>query len=59
MKKNTIMNPPLSEEIKKKIIERWRHSPLNSILQLALEFNCPDHQIHSCINNYLATKIKS
>lgn len=55
--KNTI-HPPITQEIKDKIIERWRYSPLNSIPQLSKEFNCQEKQVHNCINNYLASKIR-
>jgi hypothetical protein len=52
-------HPPLSDEIKIKIVERWRYYPLNSIPQLAAEFDCSIPQIDKCINDYLATKIPS
>jgi hypothetical protein len=59
MKKQIKQSPSLSNEIKVKIIDRWRYYPLNSIPKLAEEFKCSETQIHKCINDYLATKIPS
>lgn len=55
-KKNS---PILSEEEKAAIIYRWRFSKLNSIAEIALEFNVSQNQIHQVINKHLATKIPS
>ncbi|HSD07919.1 hypothetical protein [Flavobacterium sp.] len=56
MKKQMKGSPPLSDETKKMIVDRWRYYPMNTISQLAQEFNCSEGKIHTCINNYLATK---
>jgi hypothetical protein len=56
MKKSREKRPPLSKGVQEQIIVRWRFSKLNSIPQLAKEFNCPETQIHSCINSYLNKK---
>lgn len=58
MKTKPIIRPPLSEEIKVKIVERWRYYPLNSISQLAKEFDCTKMQVDHVINDYLSTKIR-
>jgi len=58
MKTKPIIRPPLSDAVKAKIVERWRFSPLNSIPQLAKEFDCSDIQVNKAINDYLATKIR-
>lgn len=51
--------PPLTDEIKKKIVDRWRFSPLNSIPKLAEEFKCTKIQVHKVINDYLSTNVPS
>jgi hypothetical protein len=56
---NTKHPPPLSDETRKQIVERWRHSLLNSIPKLVDEFKCSKSQVHKAINDYLSTKIKS
>jgi hypothetical protein len=48
----------ISDELKTKIIERYRFYPLNSIPQLASEFKCSQGKINLVINNYLASKIR-
>lgn len=59
MKKISKPLPPLSEELKKNIVDRWRYYPLNSIPQLAAEFDCSQAQINKVVNNYLSSKIRS
>jgi len=59
MKTKQTIRPPLSNETKAKIVERWRFYPLNSLSQLAKEFDCSMEQVNKAINEYLSTKIKS
>jgi len=57
MKIKKEIRAPLSDAVKAKIVERWRFYPLNSIPQLAKEFDCSEIQVNKAINDYLATKI--
>ena len=53
----TSKHPPLSEDTKTRIIERWRHGKLNQVTVIAKEFNCDPSQVNTLINNYLTQKI--
>jgi len=48
--------PPLSEETKLKIIEKWKFSKDNRTSVIALEFNCHYSQVDRIINDYLSKK---
>lgn len=50
-------HPILSEDVKTRIIERWKYSKFNSTDIIAKEFNCHYTQVNKVINDYLKTKI--
>lgn len=55
MKKQKL--PPVPEETKTRIIERWKYSKFNSTVLIAQEFECHYSQVDKIINDYLKTKI--
>ena len=48
--------PPLSEETKIKIIEKWKFSKDNRTSVIALEFNINHTQVSKVIDDYLSKK---
>lgn len=48
--------PPLSEETKLKIIEKWKFSKDNRTSVIALEFNCLHSQANKVIDDYISKK---
>lgn len=54
-----IIRNELTPDQKEAIIKRWRTSKLNSIKTIAEEFDCSQNRVHTIINKYLSTKIRS
>jgi len=58
IRNNARKYPEIPQDIKDKIIHRWRFSKLNSVPEIATEFNRPISQINTVINQYLSSKCK-
>lgn len=54
-----IIRNELTPDQKEAIIKRWRTSKLNAIKTIAEEFDCSQNRVHTIINKYLSTKIRS
>ena len=48
----------VSEETKLKIIDAWKFNKLNSIPQIAIDFELKTYVVNDIINEYLSLKTK-
>ena len=55
----TPKHPKVSEETKSKIIDYWRFNKDNQASTIASLFDCHVSQIHTVIDKYLSSKIRS
>ncbi|KVV16395.1 hypothetical protein ACRASX_15670 [Flavobacterium sp. TMP13] len=56
VKKSREVKELVSDTTRTKIIEQWRFSKLNSISQIAIEFDLKETTINTIIDNYLSNK---